>query len=201
MQYPKEVGQLIESFSKLPSIGQKTATRLAFFVLGMQDQDVSDFSEALKTSKESLTFCSVCGFITSKDEDPCVIDTDKTRDQSTIFVVEDSQDVMAIDSTNDYHGLYHVLNGVINPMEGVGPNDINIMSLISRLQKHDEVKEVIIGLDANAEGEATAMYLARLIKPAGIKVSTLARGLSMGTDLNYADKMTLSQAVNGRKEI
>ena len=201
MQYPKEIGQLIESFSKLPSIGRKTATKLAFFVLDMNQEDVSEFSKALVQSKNDVTFCSICGNITSKDVNPCVICTDSTRDQKTIFVIENSQALMAIENTNDYQGLYHVLQGVIDPMAGVGPNDINILSLINRLQSHDEIKEVIFGLDTNAEGEATTMYLAKLIKPSGLKISTLARGLSVGADLNYTDSVTLSRAVEGRREL
>jgi recombination protein RecR len=198
LQYPKEIGQLIESFSKLPTIGRKTATRLAFHVLNMSEVDVKEFSNSLEESKKSITLCENCGFITSTDQNPCAICTDKTRDQNTIFVVEDSQSVMSIDATGDYKGMYHVLNGVIAPMAGIGPNDINITQLISRLKNNPEISEVIIGLDSSAEGEATTMYLARLIKPAGIKISTLARGLSMGTDVTYADKQTLSRAVNGR---
>ncbi|MDR0899121.1 MAG: recombination mediator RecR [Lactobacillaceae bacterium] len=201
MQYPKEIGQLIESFSKLPGIGNKTATRLAFFVLNMDNNDVKEFSSALTKSKEDVTFCSICGNITSRDMNPCAICSDSSRDQTTIFVVEDSQAVMAIENTNDYHGLYHVLNGVINPMQGIGPNDINMASLLSRLKNHPEVDEVIAGLDATPEGEATSMYMARLIKPSGIKMTTLARGLSMGANLDYADSITLSRAVSGRIEL
>lgn len=201
MQYPKEIGQLIESFSKLPGIGRKTATRLAFFVLNMNNSDVSEFSTALVKSKEDITFCEICGNITSKEVNPCSICVDKSRDQNTIFIVEDSQAVMSIENTNDYHGLYHVLNGVIDPMAGVGPEDINLRTLISRLKTHPEVSEVIIGLDATVEGETTAMYISKLIKPSGITVSTLARGLSMGADLNYADTTTLSRAFEGRIEL
>lgn len=201
MQYPDAIAKLIESYSKLPGIGRKTATRLAFYTLGMSEEDVSNFSESLKASKSDLTFCQVCGFITSKSDNPCVICSDPSRDQSKIFVVEDSQDEMAIESTHDYHGLYHVLNGVLSPMAGRGPEDINVCSLITRLSDHPEVKEVIIGLNASTEGEATTLYLGRLIKPAGIKVTRLALGLSMGTNVNYADQLTLTQAVNGRTEI
>ncbi|MDR2660896.1 MAG: recombination mediator RecR [Lactobacillaceae bacterium] len=201
MQYPNQIGQLIESFSKLPGVGRKTATRYAFHILSMNDNDASEFSQSIQETKNAITFCSVCGFITSKDMDPCAIDRDQTRDQTKIFVVKDSQAVMSIDNLNDYRGLYHVLNGVINPLAGIGPENINVTSLINRLKQHPEVNEVIIGLDSSAEGEATTLYLARLIKPAGIKVSTLARGLSVGSDLNYADKLTLSRAVTGRTEL
>ncbi|SYW08817.1 recombination mediator RecR [Oenococcus oeni] len=201
MQYPEAIAKLIESYSKLPGIGRKSATRLAFYTLGMSDDDVKNFARSLSASKSDLTFCRICGFITSKDDDPCVICSDESRDQSKIFVVENSQDEMAIENTHDYHGLYHVLNGVLSPMDGRGPEDINITSLITRLSDHSEVKEVIIGLDASTEGEATTLYLARLIRPSGIKVTRLARGLSVGTNVDYADQLTLTQAVNGRTEI
>ncbi|KGO25295.1 recombination mediator RecR [Oenococcus alcoholitolerans] len=201
MQYPETITKLIESFSKLPGIGRKSATRLAFYTLGMEDQDVNDFADNLKASKSDLTFCRICGFITDKDENPCGICTDPSRDQSKIFVVRDSQDLMAIENTHDYNGLYHVLNGVLSPSEGRGPEDINIRSLITRLSSHNEIKEVIIGLDASTQGEATTLYLGKLIKPSGIKVTRLARGLSVGTDVNYVDQLTLTQAVNGRTEV
>ena len=198
MQYPQPVAQLIESFMKLPGIGQKTATRLAFTVIDMQDNYVNDFAKSLISVKRDLRFCSICGNITQ--EDPCEICTDKTRDQSTILVVEEPKDVMALEKMREYHGLYHVLHGVLSPMEGTGPDDINLTSLITRL--HNEVvKEVIIATNATTEGEATAIYLSRLIKPAGIKVTRLAHGLSVGSDIEYADEITLLKAVEGRREI
>lgn len=198
MQYPQPVAQLIESFMKLPGIGQKTATRLAFTVIDMQENDVNDFAKSLISVKRDLRFCSICGNITQ--EDPCEICTDKTRDQSTILVVEEPKDVMALEKMREYHGLYHVLHGVLSPMEGTGPDDINLTSLITRL--HNEVvKEVIIATNATTEGEATAIYLSRLIKPAGIKVTRLAHGLSVGSDIEYADEITLLKAVEGRREI
>lgn len=198
MQYPQPVAQLIESFMKLPGIGQKTATRLAFTVIDMQENYVNDFAKSLISVKRDLRFCSICGNITQ--EDPCEICTDKTRDQSTILVVEEPKDVMALEKMREYHGLYHVLHGVLSPMEGTGPDDINLTSLITRL--HNEVvKEVIIATNATTEGEATAIYLSRLIKPAGIKVTRLAHGLSVGSDIEYADEITLLKAVEGRREI
>ncbi|MGX7199339.1 recombination mediator RecR [Enterococcus nangangensis] len=198
MQYPQPIAKLIESFTKLPGIGQKTATRLAFTVVDMKEEAVNEFAKALIAVKRDLTFCSVCGNITQ--EDPCEICQDKTRDRSTILVVEEPKDVMALEKMREYHGLYHVLHGVLSPMEGTGPDDINLTSLITRL--HDEtVQEVIIATNATTEGEATAIYLSRLIKPAGIKVTRLAHGLAVGSDIEYADEITLLKAVEGRREI
>lgn len=201
MQYPEPIAKLIDSYAKLPGVGVKTATRLAFYTLGMSEADVTDFSKSLLSAKNNLTFCSVCGNITEKDINPCVICRDESRDQSTVFVVENSRDVMAMENTRDYHGLYHVLNGVISPSAGTGPEDINLPSLIRRLSEHEEIKEVIVGTNANAEGEATAMYLARLLKPAGLTVTRLAHGLAVGSDIDYADELTLIKAVQGRTKL
>ncbi len=198
MQYPEPIAKLIDSYMKLPGIGNKTAVRLAFHTLVMDEKDVEDFAKNLVNAKHDLHYCSICGNIT--DEDPCIICRDKTRDQSTILVVEQPRDVMAIEKTNDYHGLYHVLHGVLSPMEGKGPEDINIASLIKRLQKGN-AKEVIVATNATPEGEATAMYLARLLKPAGIKVTRIAHGLAVGADIEYADELTLLKAVEGRTEL
>jgi recombination protein RecR len=198
MQYPEPIAKLIESFMKLPGIGQKTATRLAFFTIDMREEDVNAFAKALLSAKRDLHFCSICGNLT--EDDPCEICRDKTRDRSMILVVEEPKDVMAMEKMREYHGLYHVLHGVLSPMEGTGPEDINIPSLIARL--HDEeVKEVIIATNATTEGEATAIYLSRLIKPAGIKVTRLAHGLAVGSDIEYADEVTLLKAVEGRREL
>src|SRR5699024_9211195 len=182
----------------LPGIGQKTATRLAFHTINMKDEVVNEFAKSLLSVKRDLTYCSVCGNLTQ--EDPCEICADKTRDRSTILVIEEPKDVMALEKMREYHGLYHVLHGVLSPMEGTGPEDINISSLLQRLQ-NEEVKEVIIATNATTEGEATAMYLSRLIKPAGIKVTRLAHGLSVGSDIEYADEVTLLKAVEGRTEL
>lgn len=198
MEYPQPVAKLMESFMKLPGIGQKTATRLAFTVIDMEENDVNEFAKSLIAVKRDLGFCSICGNITQSD--PCEICQDKTRDQSTILVVEEPKDVMALEKMREYHGLYHVLHGVLSPMEGTGPEDINITSLIQRLH-NEEVKEVIIATNATTEGEATAIYLSRLIKPAGIKVTRLAHGLSVGSDIEYADEITLLKAVEGRREL
>ena len=201
MDYPEPIAKLIDNYTKLPGIGVKTATRLAFYTLGMDETDVFDFSKALTSAKQDLTFCEICGNITEKNVNPCVICQDDSRDQSTIFVVENSRDVMAMDNTRDYHGLYHVLNGIISPSAGTGPEDINLPSLIRRLSEHQEINEVIVGTNVNAEGEATAMYLARLLKPAGLKVTRLAHGLAVGSDIDYADQLTLIKAVQGRTEL
>lgn len=198
MQYPEPIARLIDSFMKLPGIGQKTATRLAFYTIDMKEEVVNEFAKSLLSVKRDLHFCSICGNIT--EEDPCEICSDPTRDKETILVVEEPKDVMALEKVREYHGLYHVLHGVLSPMEGTGPEDINIASLIQRLHD-DQVKEVIIATNATTEGEATAMYMSRLIKPAGIKVTRLAHGLSVGSDIEYADEVTLLKAVEGRREL
>lgn len=199
MQYPEPIAQLIDSYMKLPGIGQKTATRLAFFTIDMNGDDVTRFAKSLIASKRDLHFCSICGNIT--EEDPCEICRDKTRDQSQVLVVEQARDVMTMEKMREYHGLYHVLNGVLSPIEGKGPEDLNISSLLTRLQKNAAIKEVIVATNATPEGEATAMYLSRLVKPSGIKVTRLAHGLSVGSDIEYADEMTLFKAVEGRTEM
>ena len=198
MYYPEPIARLIESFSKLPGIGQKTATRLAFYTIGMEDQDVNEFAKNLLSAKRDLSFCSICGNLT--ESDPCAICTDPTRDRTTILVVEESKDVLAMEKIREYRGLYHVLHGTISPMNGISPDEINVKILITRLMD-SEVKEVIIATNATSDGEATAMYLARMIKPAGIKVTRLARGLAVGSDIEYADEITLSKAVENRLEI
>ena len=198
MHYPEPIARLIASYMNLPGIGQKTATRLAFHTIEMKDEVVNEFAKSLLSAKRDLSFCHICGNLT--EEDPCAICRDKSRDQSTILVVEEPKDVMALEKVREFRGLYHVLHGVLSPMEGTGPEDINLASLISRLH-NETVKEVIIATNATTEGEATAMYLSRLIKPAGIKVTRLAHGLSVGSDIEYADEVTLLKAVEGRREL
>lgn len=198
MQYPEPIARLMDSYMKLPGIGAKTAARLAFFSMEMPEEEVMNFANALISCKRDLTMCSVCGNITQ--EDPCEICQDASRDRTKILVVEDSRDVMSLERMKEYKGLYHVLHGVLSPMEGTGPDDINVASLIQRLQD-PTVEEVIIATNATAEGEATAMYLSRLIKPAGIKVTRLAYGLAVGSDIEYADEMTLFKAIEGRREL
>ena len=198
MLYPTPIAKLIDSYSKLPGIGAKTATRLAFYTIGMSDEDVNEFAKNLLTAKRELTYCSTCGNLT--DQDPCSICTDETRDQTKILVVEDSKDVSAMEKIQEYRGLYHVLGGLISPMNGVGPDDINLKSLITRLMD-SQVDEVIIATNATADGEATSMYISRVLKPAGIKVTRLARGLAVGSDIEYADEVTLLRAIENRTEL
>ncbi|CAM5198314.1 Recombination protein RecR OS=Ureibacillus acetophenoni OX=614649 GN=recR PE=3 SV=1 [Ureibacillus acetophenoni] len=198
MYYPEPISKLIDSFMKLPGIGPKTAARLAFFVLTMKEDNVLSFAKALVDAKRNLTYCSVCGHIT--DVDPCQICSDKQRDVSTICVVQDPKDVIAMEKMRDYHGLYHVLHGAISPMDGIGPEDINVASLITRLQD-ERVQELILATNPTIEGEATAMYISRLVKPSGIKTTRIAHGLPVGGDLEYADEVTLSKALEGRREL
>ncbi|PEP87229.1 recombination protein RecR [Bacillus toyonensis] len=198
MHYPEPISKLIDSFMKLPGIGPKTAVRLAFFVLDMKEDDVLGFAKALVNAKRDLAYCSVCGHIT--DRDPCYICDDSHRDQTVVCVVQEPKDVIAMEKMKEYQGVYHVLRGAISPMEGVGPEDINIPQLLKRL--HDEtVQEVILATNPNIEGEATAMYISRLLKPTGIKVTRIAHGLPVGGDLEYADEVTLSKALEGRREV
>lgn len=198
MHYPAPISKLIDSFMKLPGIGPKTASRLAFHVLDMKEDDVMNFAKALVDVKRELTYCSVCGHIT--DTDPCYVCSDTTRDRSMICVVEETKDVIAMEKMREYKGMYHVLHGAISPMEGIGPEDINIPSLLTRL-KDEEVTELILATNPNIEGESTAMYISRLVKPIGIKTTRLAHGLPVGGDLEYADEVTLSKAISGRTEI
>jgi len=198
MYYPEPISKLIDSFMKLPGIGPKTAARLAFFVLTMKEDDVLSFSKALIDAKRNLSYCSVCGNIT--DVDPCHICTDKQRDHSIICVVQDTKDVIAMEKMRDYHGKYHVLQGAISPMDGIGPEDINVASLLVRLQD-ETVQELILATNSTIEGEATAMYISRLVKPSGIRTTRIAHGLPVGGDLEYADEVTLSKAMEGRREL
>lgn len=198
-QYPRALNKLINELSKLPGIGGKTAQRLAFHILSLTDSEANMLAESIVTAKKSLKYCSVCGNLT--DQDPCLICSDTNRDQSIICVVETPQDVMAMERIREYNGLYHVLHGAISPVEGIGPNDINLKSLITRLQGNSDVQEIIIATNPNIEGEATAMYISRLIKPTGIKVTRIAHGIPVGGDLEYADEVTLLKAMEGRREI
>ncbi|MCX8002968.1 MAG: recombination mediator RecR [Anoxybacillus mongoliensis] len=198
MYYPEPISKLIDSFMKLPGIGPKTAVRLAFFVLNMKEDIVLDFAKALVNAKRNLTYCSSCGHIT--DKDPCYICQDDKRDRSIICVVQDPKDVIAMEKMKEYNGLYHVLHGAISPMEGIGPEDIKIAELLRRLQD-ETVQEVILATNPNIEGEATAMYISRLLKPTGVKITRIAHGLPVGGDLEYADEVTLSKALEGRREL
>ncbi|MGY3746424.1 recombination mediator RecR [Vagococcus salmoninarum] len=198
MHYPTPIAKLIESYMRLPGIGAKTAARLAFFTLDMREEDVNEFAKALISVKRDLHYCAICGNIA--EEETCEICQETTRDKSVVLVVEEPKDVMSMEKMREYKGQYHVLHGVLSPMDGTGPDDINIAPLIKRLHD-DKITEVIIATNATTEGEATAMYLSRLIKPAGIKVTRLAHGLSVGSDIEYADEITLLKAVEGRREI
>ena len=199
MQYPEAISRLIESFTKLPGIGPKTAVRLAFHVLEMEEDDVLMFGKALVSAKRDISYCSICGNIT--DKDPCYVCSDKHRNRTIVCVVQDSRDVIAMEKMRDYQGLYHVLHGAISPMEGIGPEDINVSSLLTRLQADEAITEIILATNPNIEGEATAMYLSRLLKPTGIRVTRIAHGLPVGGDLEYADEVTLSRAMEGRREL
>ena len=196
--YAKPLNKLINELSKLPGIGGKTAQRLAFHILSMDDKSAAELAGSITDAKKSMTYCSVCGNLT--DTDPCVICSDESRDRSIICVVESPKDVVAMEKIREYRGYYHVLHGAISPMDGVGPDDINLKSLIVRLQ-NEEVKELVIATNPNIEGEATAMYIARLIKPSGIRVTRIAHGIPVGGDLEYADEVTLLKAMGGRREL
>ncbi|MDD3169964.1 MAG: recombination mediator RecR [Eubacteriales bacterium] len=197
-QYARPLSNLIGELSKLPGIGGKTAQRLAFHILSLDDKNAFALAEAITEAKKNMKYCSICGNLT--DVDPCSICTDPARDQSTICVVESPRDVSAMERMKEFQGLYHVLHGAISPMDGIGPEDINLRQLIIRLQQN-EIREVILATNPNIEGEATAMYTARLIKPAGIKVTRIAHGVPVGGDLEYADEITLSKAMEGRREL
>ena len=197
-QYPKPLAKLINELSKLPGIGAKSAQRLAFHILSLENGEAERLAEAITTAKKEMKYCSVCGNLT--DQDPCIICSDPSRRDDVICVVESPRDVMAMERIKEFNGLYHVLHGVISPMEGIGPEDINLKSLIQRLQAGD-VKELIIATNPNIEGEATAMYIARLITPAGIKVTRIAPGIPGGGDLDYADEVPLLKSVEGRRAL
>ncbi|AZR74391.1 recombination protein RecR [Anoxybacter fermentans] len=196
--YAKPLAKLIGELSKLPGIGTRTAQRLAFHLLEVDYTEAKALAEAILEAKEKITYCSICGNLT--ETDPCHLCDDPARDQSVICVVESPRDIIAMEKTGEFKGLYHVLHGAISPMDGVGPDDIRIKELLPRVQK-EGVKEVIIATDPNVEGEATAMYIARLLKPLGIRCTRLAAGLPVGGDLEYTDEVTLSKALEGRREL
>lgn len=196
--YTGPITRLIEEFSKLPGVGRKTAQRLAFHVINMNNNDVEALSKAILEAKREIKYCSVCCNIS--DSEICSMCSNKNRDANVICVVEDPRDVAAMERTRDYKGQYHVLHGVISPMDGIGPDMIKIKELIQRVGTQD-VKEIIMATNPTIEGEATAMYIARLIKPMGIKVTRIAHGLPVGGDLEYADEVTISKALEGRREI
>lgn len=195
--YPVAIEKLIEEFSKLPSIGKKTAQRLTLHILNLPSEEVNEFAEALIKAKGTIKYCSVCGNFT--DSDPCAICSNPNRDNSIICVVEEPKDIMTIEKVKEFNGVYHVLHGNLSPMQGRGPQDIRIRELVSRM--NEKVKEVIIATNPNVEGEATAMYISKILKPLEVKVTRIAAGIPVGGDLDYADEVTLSKALEGRKEI
>lgn len=196
--YAPSIEKLIESFEKLPSIGHKTAQRLAFYMLDLSNEEVEEFTSSIINAKKNLKFCSKCFNIS--DTEPCNICSNPKRDESTICVVEDVRDVLAMERTHEYNGVYHVLHGSISPMNGVGPDDIKIKELLSRIMG-GEVKEIILATNPRVEGEATSMYISKLVKPLGVKVTRIARGIPIGGDLEYTDEVTLSKALEGRSEM
>ncbi|HHX13531.1 MAG TPA: recombination protein RecR [Clostridiales bacterium] len=194
----KSLNQLIGELSKLPGIGRRTAQRLAFHILSLKDSEAQALAEAILEAKQTMRYCSECGNLT--DVDPCAICSDKSRDDKVICVVESARDVASMERLREFRGRYHVLHGTISPLDGVGPEDINLKSLITRLAQ-EPVEEIILATNPNIEGEATAMYIARLIKPSGIKVTRIAHGIPVGGDLEYTDEATLSKAMEGRREL
>lgn len=195
--YPAAIEKLIDEFAKLPGIGYKTAQRLTLYVLNLPGEEVTQFAEALIKARGTLKFCSVCGNFT--EHDPCSVCSNPTRDHTTICVVEQPKDIMSIEKIRDFNGVYHVLHGNISPMQGRGPQDIRIKELVARMNR--EVQEVIVATNPTIEGEATAMYISRVLHPLEIKVTRIASGMPVGGDLDYADEVTLSKAMEGRKEI
>ena len=196
--YSPSIEKLIESFERLPSIGHKTATRLAFHMLNLSEEETNEFIGSIENARKNLKYCSICYNIS--DTDPCEICANSKRDSNIICVVEDVKDIIAMERTHEFKGLYHVLHGTISPMNGIGPEDIKIKELLNRLS-NSEIKEVIIATNPRVEGEATAMYLSKLIKPFGIKVSRIAHGIPVGGDLEYTDEITLAKALEGRHEM
>jgi len=192
------VARLIQEFHKLPGVGPKSAQRLTYYLLRAPQEEAQALAQAILEVKEKIAFCTICENVT--DTDPCLICADSQRDRSIICVVEEPLDILALERSGSYHGLYHVLHGVISPMDGIGPEDLKVEELLGRL-KGGGVSEVILATNPNLEGEATAMYLNRLLRPLGLRVTRLARGLPTGADLEYADDLTLARALEGRQEV
>ena len=197
MQQPDPIKRLIHAFSRLPGIGEKTATRLAFFVLDADDFVPRELAEALMEASSKVRLCSVCCNLT--ESDPCQICADTRRDSSVICVVESVPSLMAIERTGEYRGLYHVTHGVFSPLEGIGPDELHLRELVNRLR--GDVQEIIVATNPSVEGEATALYIQRLCRPLGVKVSRIASGVPIGSDLEYADQVTLARALEGRREL
>lgn len=195
--YPVAIEKLIEEFAKLPSIGNKTAQRLTLYILNLPEEEVREFADALVKARGTIKYCQICGNFTEKD--PCSICGNPSRDHNTICVVEQPKDIMSIERVREFNGVYHVLHGSISPMAGRGPEDIKIKELVKRMTR--DIKEVIVATNSTIEGEATAMYISRVLKPLEVKVTRIASGMPVGSDLEYADEITLSKSFEGRKEI
>ena len=198
MIYPKSIATLIEQFQKFPSVGPKSAQRMAFHLLRMPMEEIEKFAKAIIDAKQNTHTCEICFNLSATS--PCEICSSTSRDRSTICVVAETKDLIAIEKTNEYKGLYHVLQGLISPIDGIGADDIRIKELLNRLTD-ETVTELILALSPSVEGEATSLYLSRLVKPFGIKVSRIAFGLPVGTDLEFADEITLAKAIEGRHEV
>ena len=196
--YSPSIEKLIECFERLPSIGHKSAVRLAFHILSQSEEDTRDFINSILSAKKNLKYCSICYNIS--DTDPCNICSNKNRDSKTICVVENGRNIVAMEKTHEFKGVYHVLHGSISPMNGIGPDEIKIKELLDRIRQGD-INEIILATNPRVEGEATAMYIAKLIKPLGIKVTRIAHGIPIGGDLEYTDEVTLIKAMEGRREI
>jgi recombination protein RecR len=196
--HPPALGRLIEAFQRLPGIGPKTAQRLTFYMLKRPPDEVRELGDALLAVKQKITYCRICFNVT--DEDPCRICSDPRRDAHVICVVEEPNDLLAMERTGEYRGRYHVLLGALSPLDGIGPDDLKIRELLARLEGH-ETTEIILATNPNVEGEATALYLAKLLRPHAVRITRIARGLPVGGDLEYADQVTLSKALEGRREI
>lgn len=195
--YPIAIEKLIEEFGKLPSVGKKTAQRLTLHILNLPEEEVKEFAAALVKARGTIKYCRVCGNFT--DKDPCAICSNPNRNQNLICVVEQPRDIMTLERVKEFNGVYHVLHGSLSPMQGRGPQDIKIRELVSRMREN--IEEVIVATNPNIEGEATAMYISRVLKPLEVKVTRIASGLPVGGELEYADEVTLSKALEGRKEI
>ncbi len=197
--YSPSIEKLIEAFERLPSIGHKTAVRLAFHILDTNEEEITEFINSITNAKKNLKYCSQCFNIS--DTDPCPICGSPKRDKSIICVVEDVKDVIAMERTHEFKGVYHVLHGSISPMNGIGPDEIKIKELLTRIQNDNEIKEIILATNPRVEGEATAMYISKILKPLEVKVTRIAHGIPVGGDLEYTDEVTLTKALEGRHEL
>jgi len=198
MNFTKPLAKLIEQFQKLPSVGPKSAQRMAFQILKMPESDVKKFADSLIEAKRDIKYCNICFNMSSQN--PCEICRDNKRDKSIICVISETKDLIAIEKTNEYRGHYHVLQGMISPLDGIGPEELTLKELLSRLVD-EEVQEVIVALNPSVEGDATSLYLSRILKPFNIKVTRIAFGMPVGSDLEYVDELTLARAIEGRREI